>query len=74
MSERRKVLEEFYRQEDFMREKVREGIEKHRKGGCSITLTDKNGAPIKGAKIKVVQKTHEFRYGANLFMLDELEK
>ena len=73
MSERRKVLEEFYRQEDFMREKVREGIEKHRKGGCSITLTDKNGAPIKGAKIKVVQKTHEFRYGANLFMLDELE-
>lgn len=73
MSERRNVLEEFYRQEDFMREKVREGIEKYRKGSCSITLKDKNGEPIKDAKINVIQKTHEFRYGANLFMLDELE-
>jgi GH35 family endo-1,4-beta-xylanase len=71
--DRRNVLELFESQKDFYEQKVNEGIEKYRKGDARIRLTDANGAPIVGAKIKLSQKSHEFRFGANLFMLDELE-
>ena len=54
-------------------ERVRYGIEQNRKGYCRILLCDKEGVPASGAKIKAIQKTHEFRFGVNIFMLDELE-
>jgi len=38
-----------------------------------VTVVDKEGTPIPNAKIKLIQKSHEFRFGANIFMLDELE-
>ena len=73
MSERRKVLELFEKQKDYMDKRVAEGIEKYRKGDIKITLTDKEGNPLSAARVKVGQKSHEFRFGANLFLLDELE-
>lgn len=73
MSETAKVYELFESQKDFYEKVTAEGIEKYRKGDGKIIFKDKNGAPIKGAKIKINQKSHEFRFGANLFMLDELE-
>ena len=73
MSEASKVYEIFEEHKDFFEKNVPAGIEKNRKGDGKIILKDKNGAPIKGAKIKINQKSHEFRFGANLFMLDELE-
>lgn len=73
MSDRRKVLDLFEEQKDFVEKRVSEGIEKYRKGDGQIKLVDKNGAPVANARIKLSQKTHEFRFGANIFMLDELE-
>lgn len=73
MSDRRKVLELFEEQKDFTDRKVSEGIEKFRKGNGEITVVDECGEVIPGAKILLKQKSHEFRFGANLFMLDELE-
>ena len=73
MSDRRKILDLFEEQKDFVNEKVAYGIEKYRKGDAKLTVTDENGNPIPNAKIKVKQKNHEFRFGANIFMLDELE-
>ena len=73
MSDRRKILDLFEEQKDYVNEKVAYGIEQHRKGDAKLTVTDKDGNPIKNAKIRVKQKSHEFRFGANLFMLDELE-
>ena len=73
MSNTSKVYELFESQKEFYEKVTTEGIEKYRKGDGKIILKDKNGAPIKGAKIKINQKSHEFRFGANLFMLDELE-
>lgn len=73
MSDRKKVLQQFENQKDFINEKVTLGIEKFRKGDGEITVIDKDGKPVKNAKIKLSQKSHEFRYGANIFMLDELE-
>lgn len=73
MGNRRKILDLFEEQKDFVNERVSDGIETHRKGNATIILTDKNGNPIPRAKIKLKQRSHEFRFGANLFMLDELE-
>lgn len=74
MSERRKVLEAFEKQKDITKAITDAGIERYRKGNAHITLKDSDGNPLKNVKIKLKQKNHEFRFGANLFMLDELER
>jgi len=73
MYERNKILELFEEQKDFYNQKVENGIERYRKGDATIIVTDKNGNPVLNAKISAKQTTHEFKFGANLFMLDELE-
>ena len=73
MTERRKILDLFDAQNDYVEEKVSHGIETYRKGDGKVRIVDKNGKPVVGAKIKFSQKSHEFRFGANIFMLDELE-
>ena len=73
MSERRKIFEKFEEQREFWEDKVNHGIEQYRKGYADIAVKDKDGNTIPDAKIKLTQKTHEFKFGANLFMLDELE-
>ena len=73
MNDRKKVLELFEEQKEYTNERISEGIEKHRKGNAEIIVTDENGMAVPDVKIKAVQKTHEFKFGANLFMLDELE-
>ena len=73
MSGRKKVLEQFELQKDFMNTTVQNNIEANRKGYATINLTDSKGNAIPDAKISVNQKTHEFKFGANLFMLEELE-
>lgn len=54
-------------------DRVAEGIEKYRKGFCRIRFTDESGRPLGNQRVKVTQKSHEFKYGANIFMLDEFE-
>ncbi|MBR2024298.1 MAG: endo-1,4-beta-xylanase [Clostridia bacterium] len=39
----------------------------------NITVTNSDGNPISHTNIKIKQIKHEFKFGANLFMLDELE-
>lgn len=73
MNDRRKVLELFEQQKEYTDKRISEGIEKHRKGNVEIIITDENGCPVPGVFVKAKQKSHEFRFGANLFMLDELE-
>lgn len=70
---RKELLKKFEEQKEFMQERIQSGIEQNRKGYCRIKLKDEDGNPVKGAKISVKQKTHEFKFGANIFMLDELE-
>ena len=73
MNERRNILDLFDAQKDFVEETVASGIEQHRKGDGTIQIVDKEGTPLSGIKVKLTQKSHQFRFGANLFMLDELE-
>ncbi len=71
MSDRKKVLEKFENPE--MQKTIADNIETYRKGNLILTITDQNGNPIPNVTVKAVQKNHEFRFGINLFMLDELE-
>lgn len=73
MSKRRSVLENFEREREATERRVAEGIEQYRKGNATVTVRNADGAPIPGARVTALQRTHEFRFGANLFMLDELE-
>lgn len=52
--------------------RVKAGIEANRKGSLLLEFTDKDGKRLENVHVKLKQKTHEFRYGANLFMLDEV--
>ena len=73
MSERQAVLKEFHRQSLYMEGRIRDGIEANRKGYAQIKLVDADGNPVPSAHIKATQLTHDFRLGANCFMLGELE-
>ena len=73
MNERRKILNLFEEHSDFYNGKVSTGIEKNRKGNAMLSVTDSEGNAVPSARVKLSQRSHEFRFGANLFMLDELE-
>ncbi len=57
--------------EDFERQ-AEENIEKYRKGNAIIRL---DGDPdlLRDATVEINQTDHAFRFGANIFMLDEFE-
>lgn len=73
MSRRDEVMKYFVSQKEETEERVQRGIEENRKGFFTVEVKDKDGKPISGVKVRAKQKKHEFKYGANLFMLDELE-
>ena len=73
MSRREKVLKKFLEYDKETSERVRLGVEQNRKGFINVTVKDKDGNRVPNARIEVKLKKHEFLYGANLFMLDELE-
>ena len=67
------ILRPFEEAKDMMRDRIEGGIEANRKGRASITVRDAQGAPAGQVHVELKQKTHDFRFGANCFMLDELE-
>lgn len=73
MTDRKTLLKLFDEQADAWQKRAADGIEQYRKGDATLTLRDQSGAPIQNARIKVTQRAHEFRFGVNLFLLDELE-
>ena len=68
-----KALKYFRESEAYMNDRVASGIEQHRKGWLKLNFVDSEGLPLENVKVKLEQKTHDFKFGCNLFMLDELE-
>lgn len=66
------VLLPFAQYEAYTEERIQTGIEQNRKGTADISVVDANGNPV-AAHVTLKQKTHDFKFGCNLFMLDELE-
>ena len=69
----RHLLKFFDENQAFMDEQVAHGIEANRKGNASVQFVDAHGNPITDVHVELRQQTHDFRFGANIFMLDELE-
>lgn len=67
------ILNSFKQNEDYMNDRIKNGIENNRKGFAFIKVKDENGNAVKDATLKFKQKNHEFKHGANIFMLDEFE-
>ena len=73
MSRADKVLKYFREQEAYMEDRIASGIEANRKGWMRLSFVDSEGNPVNNVSVKLEQKSHDFRFGCNLFMLDELE-
>ena len=74
MSERaEQVLKYFRENESWMEDRIASGIEANRKGWLKLHFVDSEGNPVENVQIELEQKTHDFKFGCNLFMLDELE-
>lgn len=54
-----------------MAETIEAGIEKNRKGNAVFSFRNENGQPIVGARVKVRQKDHSFKFGCNALMLGQ---
>ncbi len=67
------ALKYFNEQKEVMDLRVKSGIELYRKGDATITFVAANGELPKDITLEVRQKNHEFKFGCNIFMLDELE-
>ena len=68
-----RILARFREQEAYMNDRVHLGIEQNRKASATITFTDAQGAPVGPVHMELRQKTSDFKFGANCFMLDEME-
>ena len=74
IDEKRKIwLEKFEANKALYDGRIAENIEKYRKGTTSVRLTDAEGKPLCNARVKVKQKTHDFGFGAHIFLLDAFD-
>ncbi len=46
-----------------------ENIERYRKGDVAIVFKDETGKPVQNAEIKIIQKTHDYLFGALIYDL-----
>ena len=73
MENNRELLKFFDDNQSFMDEQVKTGIETNRKSSAVLVFSDEQGNPLTNVHAEIRQETHDFRFGANIFMLDELE-
>ncbi|MDY3846118.1 MAG: endo-1,4-beta-xylanase [Eubacteriales bacterium] len=74
MSRRDTALAYFNEQKEFTDIRIKSGIELYRKGEMNITLKNPDLSITKDEiTVEIEQINHEFKFGANIFMLDEFE-
>ena len=66
------ALKYFEQQSPETKQRITDGIEQNRKGEAVIRFVSEKPLPA-DIVLEVEQRDHEFRFGANLFMLDEFE-
>ena len=64
-------LKYFEEQKAQMEARVALDTRRNRKAFAKLHITDKEGRPVTGVKVRVDQKSHDFKFGCNLFMLDQ---
>ena len=69
LDEVRALYKAKYEEYEGLEQKIEEGIEQNRKGDCVLSL----GKEMAGKAVRVTQKSHAFKFGANLLLLDQLD-
>jgi len=54
-------------------QRIERNIEEHRKGDATVKVVGEEGQAVKDASVEVCQKTHEFLFGCNAFVLGQLD-
>lgn len=67
-------FKEIEAQKEVTNSRCERDIEKYRKGNKKIVLKDKDGRTLANKKVTIHQKSHDFNFGANIFMLDEFSE
>lgn len=67
-------FKEIEAQKEATNSRCERDIEKYRKGDKKIVLKNKDGKALANKKVTVHQKSHDFNFGANIFMLDEFSE
>ena len=57
-----------------VQKRIDDGIEKNRKSDAVLTVLDAAGKPLSGAEVRVAQKSHEFLFGCNIFVLGQMKE
>ena len=70
---RSEIRERIINSFESVRPRVERDIERYRKGDATVTVRNGDGSVAAGASVSVRLKNHAFRFGGNIFMLDELE-
>ena len=70
---RETVLEQFDEKLSKYEPQINSDIEKYKKGSCVLKLVGNDGNPLANTHIKINQTGHDFKYGANIFLLDEFK-
>ena len=65
--DKEKIMRGFREQEAVMEDKIKLGIESNRKGYARLNFIDKEGKPLSEVTVKIRQKSHDFKFGCNLF-------
>jgi hypothetical protein len=68
----KKLLNEFLKENSELDFKIKANTELYRKGFGRVTLVDSDGRELKElGEISFKQVSHEYKFGANLFMLGQ---
>ena len=66
-------LGKFIEHRELFEGRVKENIETYRKGTVKVRVVDEQGEPLRSAPVHIAQKTHDFGFGAHLFLLDAFD-
>lgn len=72
----RGALPEEYRKlwsDPVVNKRINDGIERNRKQDAIVEIRTASGQPAAGATVELRQKTHEFLFGCNAFVLGQLD-
>ncbi len=57
-----------------VQKRIDDGIEKNRKADAVLAIVDATGKPVADAEVKIEQKSHEFLFGCNIFVLGQMKE
>ena len=70
--DRREIALKYFEQDNpYIKTRIESGIELYRKGDATITIKAENGELPENITVEAEQRSHAFKFGANLFMLDQ---